>query len=124
MVYESLLNKGKKPKNEEIEEIIRDKLSLWLEMEIYIKDKYDFTKELIFFTKKYVWAIRYIRNGRTMIYLFLEQGAFSVLLVLGKKKSEEINLFEGSGKTTRHIKIRSKEDINEDKITQQVKMVY
>lgn len=37
--------------------------------------------------------------------------------------TEEINLFEGSGKTTRHIKIKSKGDINKEKITRLLKII-
>ena len=36
---------------------------------------------------------------------------------------EEINLFEGTGKTTRHLKISSKDDIDEDKIKKLLEMV-
>ncbi|MFX0026357.1 MAG: DUF1801 domain-containing protein [Candidatus Hermodarchaeota archaeon] len=36
---------------------------------------------------------------------------------------EEIALFEGSGKTTRHLKVDSLEEINEDKIIKLLKMV-
>jgi hypothetical protein len=36
---------------------------------------------------------------------------------------EEIRLIEGTGKTTRHIKVSSKEDINEVKIKNLLKMV-
>jgi len=36
---------------------------------------------------------------------------------------EEIKLFEGSGKTTRHIKIQSKEDIDTQKLIELLKIV-
>ncbi len=36
---------------------------------------------------------------------------------------EEIKLLEGTGKTTRHIKVSSKEDINKEKIKDLLKMV-
>jgi len=36
---------------------------------------------------------------------------------------EEVSLFEGTGKTTRHIKIKSKENIDEEKIKKLLKMV-
>jgi hypothetical protein len=38
--------------------------------------------------------------------------------------SEEIALFEGTGKTTRHIKIYSMDEINEKKIKDLLKLVY
>ncbi len=91
MTYKRLLDKTKRPSKEEIEKFLGEKLSLWLELHEYIGENYDFTKEVTFFTKKYGWSIKYKRKNRTMIYLFPEQGAFSALLVLGKKESEEVN---------------------------------
>ena len=59
MLHERLLNKEKKPNKEEIKKTIGERLSLWLEIHKYIDENYDFTQELIYFTKKYGWAIRY-----------------------------------------------------------------
>jgi hypothetical protein len=38
-------------------------------------------------------------------------------------KKEEIALFEGTGKTTRHLKINTLESIEEDKIIELLKMI-
>ena len=38
--------------------------------------------------------------------------------------SDEIKLFEGTGKTMRHIKIKTIEDINEEEIVKLLKMVF
>ena len=76
MSYERLLNKGKKPNKEEIEKTIGERLSIWLEIHQYIEENYDYTHELVFFTKKYGWAVRYRRQGRTMAYLFLNKVLF------------------------------------------------
>jgi len=91
MTFKRLLNIAKRPNKEEIEKFVGEKLSLWLEIHEYIEENYDLIKELTFFTKKYGWAIKYKSKSRTMIYLFPEQGAFSALIVLGKKESEEVN---------------------------------
>jgi hypothetical protein len=91
MMYERFLDKGKKPNKQEIEKSMGNLYPLWIEIDKYIEEKYDFTKELIFFTKKYGWSIKYRKSGRTMLYLFPEQGAFSALIVLGKKESETVN---------------------------------
>jgi hypothetical protein len=91
MIYDRFLDKGKKPKIEVIEKNLGDKLSLWVELREYLDNRYDFTNEFIFFTKKYGWSYRYKRKGRTMLYLFPEQGAFSILIVLGMKESDEAN---------------------------------
>ena len=92
MKYERLLNKEDKPSDEEIIKTIGKSSHLWLEMHKYIKENYDFTSELVFWTKKYGWTIRYKKSGRTFGYFFPEKGAFSVLMVLGKKEAESINL--------------------------------
>jgi hypothetical protein len=94
MSFERFLNKGRKPSKEEIKKAIGERLKLWLGIHQYIEDNYDFTQELVFFTKKYGWAVRYRRQGRTMVYVFPEQHAFSVLLVLSKKESDEVELIK------------------------------
>ncbi len=92
MPYQRLLNKGKKPSSEEIISIIGKKSSLWLNIHDYIGEKYDFTSELVFWTKKYGWTIRYKKGSRTFGYFFPEEEAFSVLIVLGRKEVEKVEL--------------------------------
>jgi hypothetical protein len=91
MPYQRLLNKEHKPGEEEIVRTIGEKSHLWFEMHEFIERYYDFAPELVFFTKKYGWAIRYRRSGKTLGYFFPENGAFSVLLVLGRKESEKVD---------------------------------
>ena len=92
MLYQRLLNKEEKPSKEEIVKTIGKNSSLWLELHNYIEKNYDFTPELTFFTKKHGWTVRYRKSGKTLCYFFPEKGAFSVLLVLGKKESEKVDL--------------------------------
>ena len=94
MLYQRLLNKEEKPSREEIVKTIGKNSSLWLELHNYIEDNYDFTPELVFFTKKHGWSLRYRKRGKTLCYFFPEKGAFSVLLVLGKKESEKVDLIK------------------------------
>ncbi|MBD3212622.1 MAG: DUF3788 family protein [Candidatus Lokiarchaeota archaeon] len=89
--YERFLNRGIRPETQDIENVIGDKLSLWQDLHKHIEEKYNFFKEVKFFTKKYGWSIKYTKPGRTMLYLFPEHGAFSALIVIGKKESEVIN---------------------------------
>ena len=69
---------------------IGERSSLWLKLHEFIEENYDFSGELVFFTKKYGWAIRYRKKGKTLGYFFPEAGAFSVLLVLGSKETEKV----------------------------------
>ena len=94
MPYERMLDKGKKPRKEEVEKTIGKRLSLWLDIHKFIDENYDFTQELVFFTKKYGWAIRYKRKGRTMSYFFPEEEAYSALIILGRNEFEEVTLIK------------------------------
>jgi len=39
-------------------------------------------------------------------------------------KKDELSLFDGGGKTTKHIKIKSLEDLNQNRITDLLKLIY
>lgn len=90
MPYQRLLNKEQKPSQEEIVDTIGERSSLWLKIHEFIAENYDFSPELVFWGKKYGWAIRYRKGGKTLGYFFPEADAFSVLLVLGNKEAEKV----------------------------------
>ena len=94
MQYQRLLNKEKRPSEEEIIKAIGEKSSLWFEIHEFVGKNFNFSPELVFFTKKYGWAIRYRKSGKTLVYFFPEENAFSVLLVLGGKESEQVDLIK------------------------------
>ena len=94
MPYQPLLNKEKRPSQEEIVTTIGERSSLWLKIHKFIAENYDFSPELVFWGKKYGWAIRYRKGGKTLGYFFPEANAFSVLLVLGSKESEKVVLIK------------------------------
>ncbi len=52
----------------------------------FIEANYDLTSETVFYGSNYGWAIRYRKSGKTLCCLFPEKGAFSVLIVLGRKE--------------------------------------
>lgn len=90
MPYQRLLNKEQKPSQAEIVKTIGERSSLWLKIHEFIAANYDFSPELVFWGKKYGWAIRYRKKSKTLGYFFPEAGAFSVLLVLGGKEAEKV----------------------------------
>ena len=94
MPYQRLLNKEEKPSTTEIIKTIGKRSYLWIEIHKYIEGNYDFTSELVFWTKTYGWTIRYKKDDRTICYLFPEKEAFSILIVLGKKQAEGVNLIK------------------------------
>jgi len=91
MLYERLLNKSCTPTSQNILDTIADKAGLWLNLHGFIANNYDFKKEVAFFSKNYGWTVRYRKNKKTLVSCFPENGAFSVLLVLGKVEAEKIN---------------------------------
>ena len=91
MSYERLLNKSCTPTNQDILDIIGDKSVLWLNIHQFIADNYDFNKELAFFSKNYGWTVRYRKSKKTLVSCFPENGAFSVLLVLGQTEADKVN---------------------------------
>ena len=89
MDYERMLDKAHRPTEAEILETIGD-AAAWLDLRQYIEACYgDWTPELKFFAKRYGWTVRYRKSGKTLCSLFPENGAFSTLIVLGKKEAEK-----------------------------------
>jgi hypothetical protein len=89
MEFERMLDEAHAPSEKEILAAIGEG-DLWLALKEYIDQKYDFLPELLFYGKKYGWTIRYRRSGKTLITLFPEHGAFTALVVLGKKEGEKV----------------------------------
>ena len=92
MLYQRLLNKDERPSEEEIAKTIGGKSSLWLEMHRFIEESYDVAPELVFFTRKYGWTIRYRKSGKTLCSLFPEERGFTFHIVLGKKEAEKFEI--------------------------------
>jgi hypothetical protein len=88
MEFARLLDEDHKPSEEEILTTIGAG-DLWLDVKEYIDQSYDFVPEMVFYGKKYGWTIRYRKSGKTLISLFPEHGAFTALIVLGKKEGKK-----------------------------------
>jgi hypothetical protein len=94
MTYERMLDKAEKPLENEILEYVGIRVDLWENIHKYVTENYDFKPELVFFTKKYGWTIRYKKSGKTLCYFFPEDDAFSILIVLGAKESDKVESFK------------------------------
>jgi len=82
-----MLNKDTKPTEEEMTKHIGAKTkALWSSLREYLSVHYDHVPELDFGGKNYGWSIRYRKSGKTLVTLFPEYGAFTALVVLGKKE--------------------------------------
>jgi hypothetical protein len=89
MEFERMLDEHHEPSEQEMLAAIGAG-ELWLELKEYISQSYDFVPELVFYGKKYGWTIRYRKSGKTLVSLFPELGAFTALVVLGKKEGEKV----------------------------------
>ena len=87
MSYERMLDKDHQPTDREILKTIGD-TAPWLELKQYLESSYDFASELVDYGK-HGWTIRYRKSGKTLCSLFPEKGAFTALVVLGKKEAEK-----------------------------------
>ncbi len=87
MSYERMIDKDHQPTDRDILKTIGD-TAAWLELRQYIESSYDFAPELVDYGK-YGWTIRYRKSGKTLCSLFPEKGAFTALVVLGKKEAEK-----------------------------------
>lgn len=98
MSFERMLDKEHTPTREDIFNYLgKDAVEAWNEITSFLADKYNFEPETVFGGKKYGWEVRYRRSGKTLCALHPEKGAFTILIVLGRKEVEhalaELNEF-------------------------------
>lgn len=67
------------------------------------------------------WGVVSFQEGK--FYIAAMKNRVHVGFAINGLSKEEIDFFEGSGKTMRHIKIPSLEDIDEKKLVKLIKMV-
>ena len=87
-LYKRLLDKEHKPDKERILKTLGKTAGVaWNDLQQFLGTYYDFAPETVFYASKYGWTVRYRRSGKTLCSLFPEEGAFSVLLILGRKEA-------------------------------------
>ena len=85
-----MTDKTQKPSEEEIASFIGGLAKeAWQETKRFVEDSYGLEPETIFYGEKYGWTIRYRKSGKTLCSLFPEKGGFTVLIVLGRKESDQ-----------------------------------
>ena len=89
--------------------------------EIIQKVRKIFLKTLPSCEEKSAWGAIAFAGGK--FYIGAIKDRVHVGFAINGLKKEEIGLFEGSGKTMRHIKIHSLEDIDEKKLVKMIKLV-
>ena len=89
--------------------------------EIIQKVRNIFLKTLQNYEEKKAWGVIVFADGK--FYLGAIKNRVHVGFAINGLSKEERGLFEGSGKTMRHIKIHSLEDIDEKKLVKLIKLV-
>lgn len=109
-----MMDKAREPTEEEMMSFVGEKAkAAWTELRQFIEDNYDFMPETVFYGAKYGWTVRYRRSGKTLCSLFPEKGGFSVLLVLGRKDSEEALSMRDELSTRMNTILRSTEQLHD-----------
>ena len=89
--------------------------------EILQKVRKIFQKTLPSCDEKMAWGVVTFAGGK--FYIAALKNRVHVGFAINGLNKEEISLFEGSGKTMRHIKISTLENIDEKKLVKLIKMV-
>jgi hypothetical protein len=71
--------------------------------------------------EKKAWGVVAFQGGK--FYIAAMKNRVHVGFAINGLNKEEIDLFEGSGKTMRHIKIHSLEDIDDKRLVELIKLV-
>ena len=89
--------------------------------EIILKVRDIFRKTLPNCNERFAWGVVVLGNDK--FYIASMKNRVHVGFAITGLSKEEIKLFEGSGKTMRHIKIHSMKDIDKKKLVELIKMV-
>ena len=89
--------------------------------EILQKVREIFIETLPNFNEKSTWGVVTFANDK--FYIATMKNRVHVGFAINGLSKEEIGLFEGSGKTMRHIKIHSLEELDKEKLVKLIKIV-
>jgi len=105
--------------DKQIEEYIKKQDSSQKKIILKVRDL--FQKTLPNYNEKFAWGVVVLGNDK--FYIASMKNRVHVGFAITGLSIEEIRLFEGSGKTMRHIKIHSMADIDEKKLVKLIEMV-
>ena len=89
--------------------------------EILQKLRNIFQKTLLDFEEKMRWGVPTFAGGK--FYIVALKNHVNVGFAIKGLSKNETSLFEGTGKTMRHIKIPTLEDVDEEKLVELIEMV-
>jgi len=89
--------------------------------EIILKVRDIFIKTIPNCNESFAWGVVVYAGGK--FYIAAMKNRVHVGFAITGLDKEEIGMFEGTGRTMRHIKIHSLEDINEERLVELINMV-
>jgi hypothetical protein len=92
-----------------------------IQKEIILKVREIFKETLPNLKEKKAWGVITYDDGK--FYLGAINDRVHVGFAISGLSNDEIGLFEGNGKTMKHIKIRAIDDIDKDKLVELIKLV-
>src|SRR5690554_4695932 len=104
--HSRMLNKLLVPTREDMEKFIENKevVTLWNKLHKYIDDFYNFNEIIKYGGKSFGWIVNYRYGSKSMLSLYPERNAFTVLFVFGKKELENFQEVSGNlSKETNNI---------------------
>ena len=89
--YQLMLDKSVEPTDDDMLKFIgKSAAGAWNEIHAFLKSNYDHVPIKRHWGVKHGWAIQYRKSNKTLATIAPETGAFTALLIFGKKEVEKI----------------------------------
>jgi hypothetical protein len=86
----AFVDKKQRPSEDEIQQAIGEKLTLWQALVQFIREHYPSDEDFKFmYGKKYGWALRFRKRGQLLTSLYPTEGGFTVQINLGPEAIEQ-----------------------------------
>jgi len=90
--YQRMLDKSVEPSEEAMLNTIGKRASgAWNKIHAFLQNNYDHVPVKRHWGKKHGWAVQYRKSNKTLATLAPETGAFTALLIFGKKEVQKIS---------------------------------
>lgn len=90
MSYGYFCEKGKKPGEEQIAELLGNKFEVWDAVNSYLINIIKAKSAYKFYGKNYGWALGFTKNGRSIISLYPLQNDFTIQIILKKRHENDV----------------------------------
>jgi hypothetical protein len=98
----AFVEKQHQPSMREVFASIGSKKGLWKDLEKFVADNFRTKRDFAFYGKNYGWALRFRKEGKTLLSMYPGKGVFTVQIVLAEtpaKKAVNLKL----GKNARNV---------------------